>query len=52
MPDNSATRAGNIKKFDIQSHKKGNNKVSLDAGIVELKYFESVLSNTISASRW
>ena len=50
MPDNSATRAGNIKKFDIQSHKKGNNKVSLDAGIVELKYFESVLSNTISAS--
>ena len=50
MPDNSATRAGNIKKFDIQSHKKGNGKVSLDAGIVELKYFESVLSNTISAS--
>ena len=47
MADNTATLAGNI-LFRIQSHT--GNTIDMDTGIVEFNYYESVLSNTVSAS--
>lgn len=46
---NYETFAGNIKKFDIYSNK-GGGVAKLEAATTELKYYESVLTNTISAT--
>ena len=51
MTQNSAALAGKIDKFQIFKAKKGSNiSVDMLGACVELKYYESVLSNTISAS--
>jgi hypothetical protein len=47
MADNQATRAGNITKFDIQSTD-GTKAIDISAGVVELNYYENILSNSIS----
>ena len=47
MADNTATLVDDI-LFRIQSHT--GNTIDMDTGIVEFNYYESVLSNTVSAS--
>ena len=51
MTQNSAALAGKIDKFQIFKATEGSNiSVDMLGACVELKYYESVLSNTISAS--
>jgi hypothetical protein len=50
MSDNSATRAGNITKFQIFQSKNNAQSVDMSAGTVNLSYYESVLTNNISAT--
>ena len=47
MADNQSTRAGNITKFDIQSTD-GTKSIDISAGVVELNYYENILSNSVS----
>jgi hypothetical protein len=47
MADNSSTRAGNIAKFDIQSTDRSK-IMDISAGVVELSYYENILSNSVS----
>ena len=47
MADNSSTLAGNI-KFRLQSHT--GKTVDMGTGCVDFRYYESVLTNTVSAS--
>lgn len=49
MSDNQATRVSNIRAFVLQSSD-GKNSVDLSPGIVELRYYENVLSNSMSMS--
>ena len=46
---NSSVQGGNIQKFSISSNS-GGGSVDLSAGVVDFRYFESVLSNTYSAT--
>ena len=46
---NSPAQAGNIEKFIITSNS-GGSSIDVSAGIVDFRYYESVLSNTISAT--
>lgn len=46
---NKDTRAGDIIKFDVYSNK-GGKAVDLSGGISDLRYYESVLSNSVSLS--
>ena len=48
-PDNAATRAGHIERFNIYSHRTGK-FADVSAGCVELYYYEEILSNSISAT--
>jgi hypothetical protein len=50
MADNTATRSGNITRFQIYQAKNGGESVDMSAASVELKYYESVLSNSVSAT--
>ena len=52
MLQNDKTGPGNIKKFSISSNGGGGGGGSVDmsAGVVEYCYYESVLTNTISAT--
>ena len=45
---NSPTQAGNIDRFDITSNT-GGGSIDVSAGIVDFRYYESVLSNTVTA---
>ena len=47
--ENPTTGAGNIKKFSITSNKGGNN-ADLTGGVVEYRYYESVMSNYITST--
>lgn len=47
MANNSSTRTGNVSLFQIFSTK-GNGSVDISAGAVDIRYYESVLSNSIS----
>jgi len=47
MADNQSTRAGNIGAFILQSAD-GSNSVDISPGIVELNYYENILSNSVS----
>ena len=49
MSEKDLSQAGNIESFQINSNT-GGGSVDLSAGVVEYNYYESVLSNTISAS--
>ena len=49
MSEKELSQAGNIESFQINSNT-GGGSVDLSAGVVEYNYYESVLSNTISAS--
>ena len=46
---NNPVGPGNIQRFEITSNK-GGEKVDLSGGIVDLRYYESVLANQITAS--
>ena len=48
MP-NTPAQAGNIDRFDITSNT-GGGSIDVSAGIVDFRYFESVLSNTVTAT--
>lgn len=50
MADNSATLSGNITRFQIYQAKNGGDSIDMSPGTVELSYYESVLSNSISAT--
>ena len=43
-----STRTGNIREFKIFEAKQGGKYIDAAAGIVDLKYYENILSNTIS----
>jgi len=47
MADNQTTRAGNIGAFILQSAD-GSKSVDISPGIVELNYYENILSNSVS----
>lgn len=47
MADNQATRAGNITRFIIQSAD-GSNSIDISPGVVEISYYENILSNSVS----
>lgn len=47
MADNQTTRAGNIGAFILQSAD-GSKSVDISPGIVELSYYENILSNSVS----
>lgn len=47
MADNQSTRAGNIGAFILQSAD-GSKSVDISPGIVELNYYENILSNSVS----
>ena len=49
MSEKDPSQAGSIESFQINSNT-GGGSVDLSAGVVEYNYYESVLSNTISAS--
>jgi hypothetical protein len=49
MADNQTTRAGNIGAFILQSAD-GSKSVDISTGIVELNYYENILSNSVSMS--
>jgi hypothetical protein len=49
MADNQATRAGNIGAFILQSAD-GSNSVDISPGVVEINYYENILSNSVSMS--
>ena len=46
---NSPAQAGNIEKFSITSNTSGGS-IDVSAGIIDFRYYESVLSNSISAT--
>ena len=50
MASNDSTRAGNIREFEIFQAKEGGGGKSIDASeaIVDIKYYEDVLSNSVS----
>ena len=50
MADNSAALSGNITRFQIYQAKNGGDSIDMSPGTVELYYYESVLSNSVSAS--
>jgi hypothetical protein len=50
MADNSSTRSGNISQFQIFSSQKKGESVDMLGAAVEIKYYESIISNTISAT--
>ena len=49
MADNQSTRAGNIGAFILQSAD-GSKSVDISPGVVELNYYENILSNSVSMS--
>jgi len=50
MADNSSALSGNITRFQIYQAKNGGDSIDMSPGTVELSYYESVLSNSISAT--
>jgi hypothetical protein len=50
MADNSATRAGNINRFQIFQAKNGGESVDVSPAAVDIRYYENVLSNSVSAT--
>ena len=46
---NSPTQPGNIERFTIQSNT-GGGSIELSAGVIDFRYYESVLSNTVTAT--
>ena len=50
MADNTATRSGNITRFQIYQAKNGGESVDVSAAAVDIRYYENVLSNSVSAT--
>ena len=48
MP-NSPTQPGNIERFTITSNT-GGGSIELSAGVIDFRYYESVLSNSVTAT--
>ena len=46
---NSPPQAGNIERFEITSNT-GGGSIDVSAGIVDFRYFESILSNSVTAT--
>ena len=45
---NLSTRAGNIRKFEIYQAKDGGGFVDASGAVTDIKYYEDILSNSIS----
>ena len=50
MASQDSTRAGDIKKFSIFQAKDGGGEIDALGVVVDIKYYEDVLSNTVSLS--
>ena len=48
MPDQLSARAGDIKQFVLSQAKDNGENIDISDSIVDIKYYEDVLSNTIS----
>ena len=49
VTQNSPEQAGNISKFAISSNF-GDDAIDISAGVVDYRYYESVLSNAVTAT--
>jgi hypothetical protein len=50
MANNTATRAGNITRFQIYQAKNNGESVDMSPAAVDIRYYENVLSNSVSAT--
>jgi len=50
MSSKLSTRTGNIREFKIFQAKDGGNSIDASVAVVDIKYYEDVLSNTVSLS--
>ena len=50
MANKLSTRTGNIREFNIFQAKDGGNSIDASEVVVDIKYYEDVLSNTVSLS--
>ena len=50
MANKLSTRTGNIREFNIFQAKDGGNSIDASGVVVDIKYYEDVLSNTVSLS--
>ena len=50
MASNLSTRTGNIRKFEIYQAKQGGGFVDASGAVTDIKYYEDILSNSISLS--
>ena len=50
MADNTSTRSGNISRFQIYQAKNNGESVDMSAAAVDVRYYENVLSNSVSAT--
>ena len=49
MAENALVQSSNIQKFNISSNQQ-NKAADLTGGVVDFRYYESVLSNNVTAS--
>ena len=48
--EKNSQEAGNISRFTLQSNKKSGKVIDISNGVMEFRYYESILSNTVSAT--
>ena len=48
--EKNSQEAGNISRFLLQSNKKSGKVIDISNGVMEFRYYESILSNTVSAT--
>ena len=50
MSSKASTRSGNIREFNIFQAKDGGNSIDASGVVADIKYYEDILSNTVSLS--
>ena len=50
MSSKASTRSGNIREFNIFQAKDGGNSIDASGVVSDIKYYEDILSNTVSLS--
>ena len=48
MSSKASTRSGNIREFNIFQAKDGGNSIDASGVVADIKYYEDILSNTVS----
>ena len=50
MSNKSSSLSGDIRQFDIFQSKDGGKSIDASGGVVDIKYYEDILSNSVSLS--